>query len=99
MGLLDSLEDPSEDIAEQLQRLDAAVSDTLSRAKVRGRVIVVTNAGQGWVEMSCHKYMPATEASLQGVEIVSARATYEQHGLFQPTTWKCRAFADRIALD
>jgi len=99
MDLLPGLEEPSEAISEQLQRLDAAVSATLSRAKARGHVVVVTNASHGWVEMSCSKYMPSTEASLQGVDIISARAAYEQHGLFQPTTWKCRAFADRIELD
>jgi len=99
VGLLDSLVDPSEDMSEQLQRLDTAVSATLSRAKARGRVIVVTNASHGWVEMSSRKYMPATEAALQVIEIVSARTAYEQHGLFQPTLWKCRAFADRIAPD
>jgi hypothetical protein len=42
--------------------------------------------------------MPVVQAWLHGVEVISARAAYEQHGLFAPTTWKCRAFAEQMKL-
>lgn len=80
----------------QLQALANSVAVTLEAAKRRGGVAIVTNAEQGWVEMSCRAIMPSLEAHLAGVRIVSARSCHEKHCLFTPTTWKCLAFEELV---
>lgn len=72
-------------IAEQAQR-------TLAVAKARGKVVCVTNAEQGWIEMSCKKFMPSLFPSLEDISILSARSEYERQGVTSPFEWKHRAF-------
>jgi len=81
---------------EQLQALADVVAVTLEVAKKRGGVAIVTNAEQGWVEMSCEAIMPSLRAHLEGVRIVSARSRHEKQGVFAPTTWKCLAFEELV---
>jgi hypothetical protein len=81
---------------EQLQALADVVAVTLEAAKRRGCVAIVTNAEQGWVEMSCEAIMPSLQSHLEGVRIVSARSRHEKHGLYAPTTWKCLAFEELV---
>jgi hypothetical protein len=80
----------------QLRALADLVALTLDAAKRRSGVSIVTNAERGWVELSCRKFMPALQAHLEGVRIVSARDRHEKHGLFAPTTWKCLAFEEVV---
>lgn len=96
-GLLeeDALITPEQDV--QLQALANLVAATLETAKRRGGVAIVTNAEQGWVELSCRAFMPSLQNHLEDVRIVSARANHEKHGLFAPTMWKCHAFAEVVA--
>jgi hypothetical protein len=81
----------------RLEALADLAALTLETAKRRGGVAIVTNAEQGWVEMSCEAIMPSLQPHLAGVRIVSARSRHEKHGLFAPTTWKCLAFEELVA--
>lgn len=95
-GLLETEARVTPEQGEQLQALADSVALTLEAAKRRGGVAIVTNAEQGWVEMSCEAIMPSLQAHLEGVRIVSARSRYEKHGIFAPTTWKCLAFEELV---
>lgn len=81
----------------ELLRLAVSAADLLGTALYRGSVAIVTNAERGWVEFSCQKFMPGLATMLPGIHILSARSTYEQHGLYAPTMWKFRAFEDMLA--
>jgi hypothetical protein len=45
-------------IAEPLQLLDDAALNLLQLAKTLGKVLIITNAAEGWVEMSAERFMP-----------------------------------------
>jgi hypothetical protein len=47
------------------------------KSKSLGRVIIVTNAAEGWVELSAKRFLPRVNAELNGIEIISARTKYE----------------------
>lgn len=79
-----------------LQSLTEGAIRMLRTAQMHGKVVIVTNACQGWVEMSCSKFMPLLFPLLQDIDIISARSTYEQHGVLAPTGWKSRAFAHEV---
>lgn len=70
--------------------------EILRAAKQFGTVILVTNAERGWIELSCHKFLPMLYSSLEGVAIVSARSTYETPEVQSPLDWKLRAFESEI---
>jgi len=87
----------TEEQREQLRTMAEYARRTLQLAKTYGKVILVTNAEHGWVELSCKKFMPELYRSLQeGIKILSARSTYEQLGVAQPSEWKYLAFAREI---
>lgn len=79
-----------------LKQLAQVVSRTLDMAVQIGNVVIVTNAEKGWVESSCEAFMPSLLDSLQGISIVSARSTYEPHGVHEPSEWKRRAFTREV---
>lgn len=87
---------PTEEQKALLQKLAARAAHTLNVAKLHGKVVLVTNAEQGWIELSCQKFMPTLYASLEDVKILSARSTYEQQGVMSPFEWKYLAFASEI---
>jgi len=58
-------------------------------------VIIVTNAAQGWVELTCAAFLDAVLPSLQNISIVSARSTYEQSSA-DPEVWKRLAFENEM---
>lgn len=85
---------------EQRASLDAvakAAAATLSLAKRHGLTVLVTNAEQGWIELSCKKFMPSLLPTLQGVRLVSARSTYESVEVPSPFEWKFLAFEVEIS--
>lgn len=87
---------PSEEQRDLLAELAETARQTLHIAKALGKVVLVTNAEHGWVEMSCKKFMPQLFPSLQGVKVLSARSTYERQGVAQPAQWKYLAFESEI---
>lgn len=87
---------PSEEQQTQLATMAEFAMQTLRVAKRHGKVVLVTNAECGWIELSCQKFMPALFPSLQDVHILSARSTYEQQGVTSPFEWKYLAFESEI---
>lgn len=79
-----------------LQMLADRAAETLSVAKHYGKVVLVTNAEHGWIELSCQKFMPSLYPMLQDVKILSARTTYEKEGVDSPFQWKYLAFESEI---
>jgi hypothetical protein len=81
----------------QLKRLADTIERTLKTAMSFGKVVIVTNAQQGWVELSCSNVMPALMSVLEEVGIVSARANHE-HDSQDPSEWKRLAFVREVEL-
>jgi len=78
-----------------LARLAWHVERTLKTAAQHGRVVIVTNAKQGWIESTCQQFMPSV-FNLLG-KTVSARSTYEGQD-FTPCEWKRLAFVRETEL-
>eukprot|EP00418_Pyrodinium_bahamense_P017111 CAMPEP_0179115790 /NCGR_PEP_ID=MMETSP0796-20121207/54278_1 /TAXON_ID=73915 /ORGANISM="Pyrodinium bahamense, Strain pbaha01" /LENGTH=280 /DNA_ID=CAMNT_0020814045 /DNA_START=75 /DNA_END=917 /DNA_ORIENTATION=- len=89
---LDAASRPTSEQAAQLRALAQRAARTLRSAKRLGSVVVVTNAERGWIELSCHKFMPSLVPLLESLKIISARSAYEKLGVTSPVEWKCRAF-------
>mmetsp|Transcript_105694 Transcript_105694/g.252097 ORF Transcript_105694/g.252097 Transcript_105694/m.252097 type:complete len:248 (+) Transcript_105694:64-807(+) len=80
----------------QLETLAEHAAETLTLAKRFGKVVLVTNAERGWIELSCQKFMPSLYVHLQDVRLFSARSTYEGQGVAAPFEWKYLAFETEI---
>jgi len=83
------------DQVKQLEQLTERTVRIISAAKRLGTVIIVTNSTEGWVDMSCWKFMPSMADALEGVRIISARSQYEKETQCQ-LEWKVRAFQNEI---
>ena len=59
-----------------------------------GRVYIITNACEGWVEFSCNRFMPSVMPVLSKIAIISARARYESRFPGQVPKWKLYAFLE-----
>lgn len=79
---------------QELLALEAEAVKLFELAKTLGTVIIITNAINGWVEHSCAKHMPTLAKHLENVEIISARAKYEERFPDDPTQWKVEAFCE-----
>jgi hypothetical protein len=86
----------TEEQQEQLDSMAVHAIETLRVAKRHGKVLLVTNAERGWIELSCRKFMPSLLSSLDDVKIFSARSTYEHQGVTSPFEWKYYAFESEI---
>jgi len=93
---LSSDADLTPDQVKQLEQLTARNIRTMMAAKRLGTVIIVTNSTEGWVELSCWKFMPSLADALDGVRIISARSDYEKEGIKCPLEWKVHAFQKEI---
>eukprot|EP00927_Polykrikos_kofoidii_P002320 TRINITY_DN10896_c0_g1_i1.p1 TRINITY_DN10896_c0_g1~~TRINITY_DN10896_c0_g1_i1.p1 ORF type:complete len:371 (-),score=66.94 TRINITY_DN10896_c0_g1_i1:32-1144(-) len=60
--------------------------------ELAAKVVVVTNAVEGWVDLSCTAWMPELEQTLGLVDVTSARSKWEPCGIQSPTGWKAREF-------
>ena len=62
-----------------------------------GKVMVITNAEIGWVELSGGRFMPRVVNFLKdaSIKVVSARSSYESF-FGDPAMWKTAAFAKEI---
>lgn len=82
----------SEAQREELESLARHAEKTLLAAQALGEVVFVTNAGSGWLELSCQEFLPSLAPLLLGVRTISARSTYEPQGVASPAAWKRLAF-------
>lgn len=85
-----------QEVMDSLSVVAACSKRTLEVAEKFGRVVIVTNAEEGWVELSCNKFMPSLRNHINRYKILSARTSYESEECPNPFMWKRRAFRDEI---
>ena len=65
-----------------------------------GRVLIITNSDEGWVNYSAERFLPhmlpILERNKDRIKIVSARTRYESFYPDQPLCWKAAAFAHEV---
>lgn len=89
------------DMVEPLETLDKCASSLLKQAKVLSpdMTFIITNAAEGWVQMSSARFMPRTQAELKkGVIIISARTKFEKLFPHDYQEWKIKAFLEAHSL-
>jgi len=94
----DQLGGNGQEQAELLREASGRAALTLRAARVMGKVVIVTNAEEGWVQHSVRKHVPALLGAVEGLEVVSARTAYEQDHPGAPSEWKRLAF-ERVVDD
>lgn len=82
----------SESQVEILAKLDEAGKTILQTAIKNGKVFIITNAAEGWVEFSAQKYLPNVFKILDKVTVISARTQYECQFPGDAYQWKNKAF-------
>jgi hypothetical protein len=93
--LLDADVHPSFEQQTQMERVADCARLILQTAVQIGKVVIVTNAQEGWIEMSCTKFMPSLASLLETVDKVSAQSRYRKFSE-DPAEWKRLAFADEV---
>lgn len=82
-------------LQKRLTELDDVAYDLLVKAKLFGRVYIVTNAQEGWVELSANRFLPRVFQVLQqDVTIISARTKYQKLYPKDISKWKVQAFLE-----
>lgn len=83
-----------------LRVLENRVLSLLKTAVGLGTVLIVTNAGDGWVELSSNRFLPAVKAFLDDnykcVKVISARARYVDVWREHPLQWKVLTFTEEL---
>jgi len=92
--LLSSSRSPTPEQWTRLQDMATSAAASLTYALTFGKVVIVTNAEEGWVEASCHKFMPSLEPLLSEIGVVSARSTCKGQSTHE---WKRRAFTQEVS--
>ena len=65
-------------LKKRLDKLDRIGSELLNKTKIFGRVYIVTNAAEGWCELSAARFLPRVYETLESdITIISARTRYE----------------------
>lgn len=77
-----------------LEKLEVAVEKVLTSSVKHGRVYIVTNAAEGWVQFSAQKYMPKVYEALKNIEVISARSLFERLYPGDTYEWKIQAFTN-----
>jgi hypothetical protein len=78
-----------------LQELDTVALSILQKSKQLGKVYIVTNASEGWVELSANRFLPKVALELQrDIQIISARTKYEAIYPRNFQKWKVEAFLE-----
>lgn len=95
---LSVLGDPPEgEVARGLRDLAVEAQALLEcAAELAEKVVIVTNAEEGWIDLACKAWLPDLQASLEKADVVSARSNWEPRGIASPAGWKARAFEDAI---
>lgn len=88
-----------ESLSQQLADLENIVIKIIREAMQYGIVKVITNAEQGWVELSGNRFMPRLTQFLHdnSIKVVSARSLYEADYPESPAGWKTAAFLAEVA--
>jgi hypothetical protein len=80
------------ELVASFERYAESVASTIRCMKKFGRVVIVTNAEAGWVELTCAKFLPLLVPEISDLQRVSARSEYEPLGFQGPVQWKTEAF-------
>jgi hypothetical protein len=75
------------------EALTHAVGPLLMKLAEFGRVVIVTNANDGWVQESCSTFMPKLVNLIGKLTVVSAQDRYRPY-VASPIEWKRRTFRD-----
>uniref|UniRef100_A0A7S4SGX1 Uncharacterized protein n=1 Tax=Alexandrium monilatum TaxID=311494 RepID=A0A7S4SGX1_9DINO len=78
--------------AEQLLQLQQTVVSLLRLSMSLGETMIVTNGNATWVRDSSQRFLPGVAPTLADIEVVSARALYENMYPGDPFAWKREAF-------
>lgn len=68
-------------MSKRLEEIDKYTTRLLNLSKKNGQVLIITNAAEGWVQLSAAKFMPKTANFLRknpDIEVISARTRYER---------------------
>ena len=76
------------------QILTKVVGPLLLYAAQFGRVVIVTNGTEGWVQMSCEHFMPELFPLISQLTVISAQDRYRYIFPNRPIEWKRRTFRD-----
>lgn len=88
---------PEGEVRAALEELTKEARLLLASAReLADQVVVVTNAEEGWVELSCKAWLPGLQETISACEVASARSTWEPRGVTSPAGWKARTFEDVI---
>lgn len=68
---------PDEKFQRPLRELQISVEATLKLAMKLGKVVIVTNAMEPWVETSCRNFLPQLLPIVQQIPVVYARSIYD----------------------
>ena len=86
-----------DDVQAELKELEESVVQLLETALSYGRVVIVTAAETGWVELSASLFMPRLVPFFDTrIKVVSARSTYEYLYPDCPRRWKVEAFNNEV---
>ena len=79
--------------------IDEYSAKLLVDSQKKGKVLIITNAAEGWVELSAQRFLPLTAQVLKKgkIEVISARTRYETLLPKQYQEWKVRSFLDITA--
>ena len=76
------------------ESLSAVVEPLLKQAMKFGRVVIVTNATDGWINHSCSTFMPSLLPLVSCATLVSAQRRYGHIYPGSPIDWKRYTFED-----
>ena len=79
---------------QKLDELDLAAESLIKKSKRFGKTIIVTNAAEGWVELSGKRFLPRVYEHLADIEIISSRTKYEKLYPRNYQKWKVEAFLE-----
>eukprot|EP00927_Polykrikos_kofoidii_P023033 TRINITY_DN21330_c0_g1_i1.p1 TRINITY_DN21330_c0_g1~~TRINITY_DN21330_c0_g1_i1.p1 ORF type:complete len:348 (+),score=50.99 TRINITY_DN21330_c0_g1_i1:30-1046(+) len=67
-----------------LRELQKHVAATLNLALKLGKVVIVTNAMDPWVELSCKNFLPELTSIVKTIPVIYARSVYESNACDSP---------------
>ena len=78
------------------QRLETQVFQLLSKALEKGKVYIVTNSLDPWVQTSASLCFPKVAEILPKIKVISARSLFESRIADAPVAWKFYAFEEIV---
>ena len=77
-----------------MNTIEYYVVEILKKALSKGKVLIITNSGDGWVRACAQFYYPNLLPILDQINIISARELYQDKFPNEPITWKVKTFND-----